>query len=157
MNKEEILQLNVIPDGQEAWLNYDQVEDLKEIFDQVEIPSGDTHQINDGYLQLFDFLTNIADISVPLNEAAIHFNAFALIRRGYKVEDITSEEYQHLLRLMTDADQTHIDDMDLYVSGSHRDLYTYLTQNMGLPVKAGRGPVWHRTKALIEKYERLDD
>lgn len=153
MNKEEILQLNVIPDGKEAWLSYDQYQALKAIFDEVEIPSDNPDQLDSTYFHLYNFLTNTANIQVPMNEAAIHFNAFALIRRGYRVEDITLDEYHDLLQLMKDIDQAHIDDMDLYETGGHRDLYTYLTQTMGLFVKAGRGPVWHRAKVLIEKYE----
>lgn len=69
------------------------------------------------------------------------------------MEDITPNEYRDLLQLMTDADPAPIDDMDLYEFGNHRDLYIYLTKTMALSVPAGRGPVWHRAKALIEQYE----
>ncbi len=88
-----------------------------------------------------------------MNESAIHFNAFALIRRGYKVEEITAEEYNKLLQLMANAQQADIEDLDLYEVGEHRNLYTYLTKQMGLSVKKGRGPVWHRAKALIDEYK----
>jgi len=88
-----------------------------------------------------------------MNEQALHFNAFALIRRGYKIEEITDEEYQHLLRLMDQVDPAEIDDLALYEYGGHRNLYNYLTKAMGLWVEKGRGPVWHRAKALVDQYE----
>jgi len=88
-----------------------------------------------------------------LNESAIHFNAFVLIRRGYQIEEITVEEYNQLLRLRDGVAEAHIDDMALYEFGGHRDLYNYLTNRMGLSVQKGRGLVWHRAKALIDKHE----
>jgi hypothetical protein len=153
MNKEEILRLNAIPDGKEAWLNYDHYQELKRIFERVNIPSNDKIITDRQYFQLYDFLTNTAKLQVPKNEFAIHFNAFALIRRGYKIEEITSEEYEQLFTLMDDLDQADLEDMELNDFGGHRNLYNYLTKKMGLSVKKGRGPVWHRAKALVDKYE----
>jgi hypothetical protein len=95
----------------------------------------------------------VAGLELPLNEAAIHFNAFALIRRGYRIEAITPEEYKHLLRLMDGLEQPGVDDTDLYDTGRHWELYTYLTKQMGLSVQKGRGPAWHRAAALINKHE----
>lgn len=69
------------------------------------------------------------------------------------VEDITQIEYEHLLKLMDGLEQPDVDDMDLYETGGHRDLYTYLTKSMGLSGQPGRGPAWHRAEALIRKYE----
>jgi hypothetical protein len=153
MNKEEILQLNVIPDGKEAWLSYDQYQDLKRIFERVKLPSNDTAIMDSQYVQLHDFLTRTAKLQLPLNEITLHFNAFALIRRGYKIEEITSEEYEQLLQLMADVDPADLADLELYEVGGHRNLYTYLTKSMGLSVETGRGPVWHRAKALVDRYE----
>ena len=53
MNKEEVLQLNVTPDGKEAWLSYDQYQELQDMFDQVEIPLGDSSQLDSQYSLLF--------------------------------------------------------------------------------------------------------
>lgn len=153
MNKEEILQLNVLPDGQEAWLSYDQYQDLKRIFERVELPSTDQAIMDRSYFPLYEFLTKTAKLPVPRNELAIHVNAFTLIRRGYNIEDITAEEYRQLLQLMAEVDPTDREDMELYEYGGHRNLYTYLTKQMGLSVEKGRGPVWHRAKALVDKYE----
>ena len=69
------------------------------------------------------------------------------------VENITQAEYEHLLTLMDGLEKPSIDDMDLYDTGGHRDLYSYLTKGMGLSVQPGRGPAWHRAEALIKKYE----
>ena len=153
MNKEEILQLNVIPDGKAAWLSYDQYQELKWIFERLQLPSPDPASLDRPYFQLYDFLTHTAQLPVPMHEAALHFNAFALIRRGYQIEEIRSEEYQQLLQLMAEVDPADIEDLDLDEFGGHRNLYNYLTQQMGLSVEAGRGPVWHRAKALVDKYE----
>ena len=153
MNKKDLLQLNVVPDNETAWLNYDQYQALIEMFERVKTPSDDTTILDVDYVQLYDFLTNTAKLQVPMNEPAIHFNAFTLIRRGYKIEEVTAEEYHQLLALMADVDRAEIADMNLAEYGGHRALYEYLTQRMGLSVKAGRGPVWHRAKALAEQYQ----
>lgn len=153
MNKTELLQLNVIPEGKEAWLNYDHYLELKRLFEALPVPTTKETTTDLQYLNLHRFLTDVAGLKLPLNEAAIHFNAFALIRRGYRVETITTDEYQQLRRLMEGLEQPGLDDLDLYEVGGHRKLYTYLTRGMGLTAQQGRGPVWHRAKALIEKYE----
>lgn len=153
MNKAEILQLNVIPDGKLAWLSYDHHLELKRLFESVALPgSNEAITANPAYLALYNFLTETAGLELPKSEAAIHFNAFALIRRGYEVEPITAEEYSHLVRLMEGLEQPAIDDIDLHDTGGHRDLYTFLTRGMGLSVQPGRGPAWHRAKTLIDKY-----
>ncbi len=153
MNKAEILQLNVIPEGKAAWLNYEQHLELKQLFETVPLPSTEETTDDLAYLTLYHFLTQIAGLELPLNEAAIHFNAFALIRRGYRVEFITLEEYEQLQHLMAGLAQPAIDDVDLHDTGGHRTLYDYLTKAMGLTVQPGRGPAWHRAMALIEAYE----
>jgi len=88
-----------------------------------------------------------------MNVEAIHFNAFVLIRRGYKVEEITEKEYTDLLRLMNGIEQPDPDDMELHEFGGHRNLYDYLTTNLGVSVQKGRGPVWTRARRLVEGYE----
>lgn len=153
MNKAEVLQLNVIPEGRAAWLSYEQHLELKRLFEAVPLPVAEETTCNLAYLGLYRFLTEVVGLELALNEAAIHFNAFALIRRGYKIEAITLEEYEQLCRLMDGLEQPDIDDFDLYDTGGHRALYDYLTRRMGLPVQAGRGPAWYRAKALIDNYE----
>lgn len=152
MNREDILKLNVIPDGKAAWLSYDRYQELKNLFETVNTPASDKDIVDNQYLQLHHFLINIAKLPVPLNEFALHFNAFALLRRGYQIEEVTEEEYNQLLRLMDGVEEAHIDDMALYEFGGHRELYNFLTKRMGLSVKKGRGPVWYRAKALIDKH-----
>ena len=82
MNKADILQLIVIPDGQEAWLSYDHYLELKRLFEAAPLPSTEETIDNRLYIDLYRFLTEVAGLDLPFNEAAIHFNAFALIRRG---------------------------------------------------------------------------
>ena len=151
VNTETILQLNVVPEGKKAWLSYDQYHELKRLFDTV---SPFDSEMNGEAFRLYDFLTNIAKLHVPMTVEAIHFNAFVLIRRGYKVEEVTEKEYQDLLCLMNGLEHPDPDDMELHEFGGHRNLYVYLTTQMGISVQAGRGPVWARAKGLVEEYEK---
>lgn len=153
MNKTELLQLNVIPEGKAAWLSYEQYLRLKQLFEAVSLPSLEDTADDLAYLALYHFLTEVAGLELPRNEASIHFNGFALLRRGYKGETITLDEYEQLRRLMIGLEQPSIDDFDLYEIGGHRTLYDYITREMGLTVQRGRGPAWHRAKVLVEKYE----
>ncbi len=158
MNKEEILHLNVLPEGRAAWLNYDQYVTLKQLFETVPVPAvneldAESQQVNDSYRLLHNFLTEQAGLAVPMSESAIHFNAFALLRRGYQIEAITPNEYRDLKQLMQGLEQPDIGDMDLYDTGGHRTLYDYLTQQMGISVQAGRGPAWHRANVLLDQYQ----
>jgi hypothetical protein len=89
------------------------------------------------------------------NQATIHFNAFVLIQRGYKVEEITPTEYYDALhRLMYGTEQLDTEDMTLHETGSHRALYDYLRKGSGVSVEAGRGLAWHRAKRLMEAFEQ---
>lgn len=147
-----LLQLNVVPEGKTAWLTFDQFQELKNLFEAVSpfLPEMDT-----AAFRLHRFLTVVARLDVPVNVEAIHFNAFVLIRRGYKVEEITEKEYQDLLRLMDGLEQPEPDDMELHEVGGHRALYNYLTTQMGISVSKGRGPVWYRAKRLMECYNSI--
>ena len=145
--------LNALPEGQAPWLSYDHYLTLKALFEAAPLPSDEEPIPENSYLDLHRFLTQVAGLPLPLDEKAIHFNAFALIRRGYNVEAITEKEYEQLCRLMRELEEPDPDDLDLYESGGHRALYDYLTKAMGLSVQPGRGPAWHRAKALIEQYE----
>ncbi len=69
-----------------------------------------------------------------------------------EVEEITPQEYADLVRLLDGLEQPAQTDMELYEFGGHRDLYNYLTRQMGLSVEAGRGPVWYRARALVENH-----
>ena len=158
MNKQEILQLNRLPEGKAPWLSYDAYLELKRLFEAAPLPAegSETDQIeitNEDYRSLYWFLIKKAGLDVTRDETVIHFNAFALIRRGYKVETITPPEYSRLCHLMIELEVPDIDDMRLYEAGGHRDLYNFLTKTMGLPVPEGRGPVWHRARTLIKQYE----
>ncbi|NUM45755.1 MAG: hypothetical protein HUU38_13715 [Anaerolineales bacterium] len=147
MNTTTLLQLNVVPEGKTAWLTFDQYQELKNLFEAV---SPFSPEIDTSAFRLHRFLTDMADLDVPMNIEAIHFNAFVLLRRGYKVEEITEKEYQDLLRLMDGLERPDPDDMELHEAGGHRNLYNYLTIQMGISVPKGRGPVWYRAKGLVE-------
>lgn len=153
-NKRELLKLNVIPEGKEAWLNYQDYFRLERLFEAVGEPT--PGPLDDNYTELHRFLTAKAGLNLSTDKAAIHFNAFTLLRRGYVVEEITAAEYTNLVRLLDGLEQPAKNDMDLYDFGGHRDLYTYLTRQMGLFVPPGRGPAWHRATALVEKYRRRE-
>jgi hypothetical protein len=153
MNKLDLLKLNVVPDGQAPWLSYEDYVRLGRLFDAVNSP--DQKIIDDNYVALYNFLVAVARLRLPMNADSIHFNAFVLLRRGYKVEEITEAEYLTLIRLMDGLEQPDKNDMELYDTGGHRELYNYLTQHMGLPVEPGRGPVWYRAHLLIEKHQAL--
>ncbi len=152
MNKEALQRLKVVPDGQEAWLSYDNYLELKHLFEAAPLTRPEQPS-NSSYRRLHRFLTTVAGLDLPLDEQAIHFNAFVLIRRGYQVETITPQEYDDLVRLLDGLAEPAGDDMDLYETGGHRALYEYLTRQMGLSVPAGRGPAWHRAQDLVKKYE----
>jgi hypothetical protein len=150
MNKQDFLKPNVVPEGKEAWLSYEDYLALERLFEAVGVPG--PGKFGDTYTALYGFLVRTAGLTLPKDKAAIHFNAFTLLRRGYKIEEITEREYRELLRLMDGLEQPHKTDMELHDTGGHRDLYNYLTKTMGLPAQAGRGPVWYRAQALIEKH-----
>lgn len=149
MNAETLLQLNVVPEGKTAWLSYDQYQELKRLFEAVAPFSQEMDAVA---FRLHAFLTNVARLDVPMNVETLHFNAFVLLRRGYKAEEITEKEHLALLQLMDGLEQPDPDDMDLHEMGGHRALFNYLTKEMGLSVQPGRGPVWYRAKRLVEAF-----
>jgi hypothetical protein len=100
------------------------------------------------------FLNEVAQVTVPFDPVAIHFNAFVLIRRGYAIEEISRQEYESLKRLMDGIEQPDEEDVTLHESGSHRALYEFLRRAMGLSVRAGRGPAWHRADRLMKAFEQ---
>jgi hypothetical protein len=151
MNKLDIKKLNVVPEGKAPWLSYENYTTLGQLFDRVDPP--DQPVIDGDYAALYKFLVSVAGLELPIAADSIHFNAFTLLRRGYKVEEITETEYKDLIRLMDGVEQPDKNDMDLYDTGGHRELYDYLTRQMGLFVEAGRGPVWYRARSLIEHYD----
>lgn len=161
MNKQAVLELNAVPEGKAAWLTYENYLKLEQLFEAVDVPghaegAQSGSRLDPNYAALYDFLVRVAGLTlrVPKSQAAIHFNAFTLLRRGYAVEEITAAEYKDLVRLLSGLEQPAKTDMDLYDFGGHRDLYNYLTKRMGLFVPPGRGPAWYRARDLVEKYRQ---
>ena len=150
INKDQIKALNVVPEGTLPWLTYDQYVRLGDLFNAVRLPEDD--QVGPDYWPLQRFLSETAGLPELESEAAIHSNAFTLLRRGYQVEQITLAEYDDLVHLMDGIEEPDPSDMELHDTGDHRALYDYLTKQMGLSVRPGRGPAWHRAKALIDNY-----
>ena len=72
-----------VPEGKEAWLSNDQYLELKRLFDQV---SPFASEMDGEAFSLYDFFDecNVAKLNAPMTIDSIHFNAFVLIRRGYK-------------------------------------------------------------------------
>jgi hypothetical protein len=160
MIKEELLKLNAVPEGKSAWLSYDHHLELKRLFDALTASSQKgAAQTSKGLAlaRLHHFLSDVAKLTLAEDkadlEAAIQFNAFVLIRRGYKVEDITKSEYLALAQLMDGIEQPDPDDMTLHETGSHHAVYEFLVRKLGLSVQPGRGPAWHRAKRLLEAFE----
>jgi len=154
VTKQELLQLNAVPEGKEPWLSYDQYVELKRLFGLLPSPFHDDLHADEAYARMHHFLTEVAQLEVSDDKAKIHFNTFVLIRRGYKVEEITQAEYDALRKLMDGIEQPDSDDMTLHETGSHRALYDYLRKGIGVSVEAGRGPAWHRAKQLMAAFER---
>lgn len=147
--------LNCVPEGKPPWLSYAAYRELDRLFQAVRLPSEEEVIFNIAYARLFTFLREQAGLqALPETEAAIHFNAFVLLRRGYQVEEITQAEYSRLAALLESAEQPARDDMDLFDVGAHRRLYDYLVNGLGVVVEPGRGPVWRRAKKLIENFEQ---
>ena len=67
MNKQDLLSLNVVPEGKAPWLNYAQYQTLKQLFDAVSLPY-DINTNDQTYLDLRRFLIDVAGLAVPLNE-----------------------------------------------------------------------------------------
>ncbi len=150
MNTDTLLQQNLVPEGKKAWLTYAQYQELKRLFEAV---SPFTPEMDVAAFRLHHFLTQVAGlVDVPISLETLHFNAFVLLRRGYKPEEITYKEYTDLLRLFDGLEQPDPDDMDLHDMGGHRALYNYLTIQLGIYVEPGRGPVWFRAKRLLETH-----
>ncbi|NJM52667.1 MAG: hypothetical protein HC846_04270 [Blastocatellia bacterium] len=146
--------LNCVPQGMAAWLTYDQYQDLRSLYAALENPLTEIGPLSANYVAMHDFLLRVAKLVVPETAAAIHFNAFALLRRGYVQEELTEAEYTRLRQLLDGAEQPDIDDMTLHDEGTHRAIYNYLTRGFALSVAKGRGPAWHRATKLVNAYEK---
>lgn len=153
MDKEALLKLNRIPDGKPPWLSYKAFRQLLQLFDKLPPPKETKGLEDENYLRLYDFISDVAGINLPESQDAVHVNAFFLIRRGYRVEEITEMEYVRLSELLKGTEEAYLDDMELHDLGNHRALYTYLSEGLGLFVEPGRGPVWHRARKLAKHYE----
>jgi hypothetical protein len=151
-SKDALQKLNCIPEGKPAWLDYKAYRRLKALFETLEPPTDSAGLNTEAYLRLHDFLLDAAGIEVPSAQDAVHYNAFVLLRRGYRTEEITENEYRQLSHLMKGTEPADPDDMDLHDFGNHRQLYDYLTEGLGVFVEAGRGPVWHRSQKLLEHH-----
>ena len=144
----KVLEMNVVPDGVEAWLSYSEYRQLQKRLGAI---SGDDPG---AYAALAHFLIETGKL--PLDMAAsdemIRINAYTLLKRGYKIEPLGRADYATLKELFLKAEPADVQDMDLHETGSHRALFEMLTRKLGLDVEAGRGPVWHRSKRLLNHH-----
>ena len=142
------------PDGVPAWLDYKAFRRLQVLFEML-APPEETDGLGDAdYFHMYVFLADIAGIEVPESQEAVHLNAFTLIRRGYKAEEVTGPEYERLRELLEGTEEADPDDLALHDFGNHRALHTYLTEGLGLYVEPGRGPVWGRAQELVRQHEQ---
>lgn len=137
---------NLIPEGKAAWIPYQRHVELSILFENnIEYES----VITTARIQ------EIIAVSVGINTTGLSIaetmqNAWTLIRRGYLPENLSLNELDGLAQIFAEAEEADIEDMELHEEGSHRALYNYITKTLGLYVEAGRGPVWHRAKRLID-------
>ena len=146
--------LNRVPNGIAAWLTYDEYQVLRTLYAALENPHTETGPLSTNYVAMHSFLSYVAKLDVPETVPAIHFNAFAMLRRGYKQEELTEGEYGKLRRLLSEAERPDIDDMELHEEGTHRAIYNYLIRGLALSVARGRGPAWHRANKLVTAHEQ---
>ncbi len=100
MSKQTLMQLNVVPEGKLPWLDYGNYLRLQRLFDALPLPDEEAAENSFLYPELYWFLTDIAGLTLPFDEATIHYNAFVLLRRGYKPErSITAMDTQKAKRI----------------------------------------------------------
>lgn len=155
----ELLMLNVVPNGVPAWISYTQYRRLKALLEAAMPMSANAGHDPAAIAQLWQFINATARLTLPDDapDDLVWFNGYTLRARGYKVEELTRAEYGALAALYEQAEPTEPDDMDLHDEGTHRQLYDMLTCTLSLDVEAGRGPVWRRAMRLLNvngpKYE----
>ena len=144
----KVLELNVVPEGTEAWLSYAAYRQLQKRLHDL---SGEDQG---AYAALAHFLIEMGKLPLEMSasDETIRFNAYTLLKRGYKIEPLNRQDYTELKALFLQAEPADVEDMDLHETGSHRSLYEMLTRKLGLDVEAGRGPVWHRAKRLLNHH-----
>lgn len=150
MGQVTIRALNKVPEGKTAWLPYIRYQELRRLFNDVDLP--EFAALDEKYFRLHRFLCEVLGDDLPETKESIHQNAWTLLRRGYEIETITEDEYLRLKALFNACNETDNDDMELHPEGSHRALYNYLNHGLGLFIEAGRGPVWYRAKALLNHH-----
>ena len=146
--------LNRVPNGVSAWLTYDEFRVLRSLYARLENPLTETAPLSMNYVAMHEFLSRVAKLDIAETAASIHFNAFAMLRRGYKQEELTEAEYIKLRQLLEGAEEPDIDDMLLHDEGTHRAIYNYLTHGLAFSVAKGRGPAWHRAMRLVIAHEK---
>lgn len=153
MTDETLGQCNHVPEGVASWLTDAQHQTLKRLFEAAPPPQAEMTADCGPYHDLHRFLSETAGLTLPLDEAAIHYTAFVLIRRGYQAELIMADEYERLCRLMEGLAVPDPGDMDLHERGGYRALYDYLATGLGISVLPGRGAVWQGAADLVRRYE----
>ena len=80
MNADTLLQLNVVPEGEEARLTYDQYQELKRLFEAVSPLSMemDLHEMG-GHRGLYNYLTTRLGISVQPGRGPVWDRAKRLV------------------------------------------------------------------------------
>lgn len=153
MDKAALLELNRVPAGVPAWLDYKAFRTLQTLFEGLPAPSETDGLGEEGYLRLHDFLVEIAGLAVPETQASVHLNAFTLIRRGYRAEELTKAEFKGLQELLEGTEAPDPDDLERAEFGAQRALSAFLTAELNVYVEPGRGPVWQRANELVRQHE----
>ncbi len=91
MTQQELLQQNAVPEGKPAWLSHGQHNELRRLFEALPSPATQSAEAEIAYARMHHFLVEIAQVNVPDDKAAIHFNAFVLIRRGFRVDTASQQ------------------------------------------------------------------
>lgn len=132
-----------VPDGRAAWVHYLEYQAIGRAFDEL---------TDSTVADAVALVQRVAGVELPSDFATVHFNLWALLRRGYWTPDMTSaqcERLRQILELTNPTDED--DDTPLAAEGSHRALYVFLVRELGERIPETRGAVYAVASAYLRK------
>lgn len=132
-----------VPDGRPAWVHYLDYQAIGQAFDDL---------TPDTVPDAVALVRRAAGIELPHDFDAVHFNLWALLRRGYWTPELTNAQQETLARLFALTNPTdEDDDTPLAPEGSHRALHTFLTRELGERIPQTRGATYAVASAYLRK------
>jgi hypothetical protein len=132
-----------VPDGRPAWVHYLDYQAIGQAFDGL---------TPDTVPDAVALVRRAADLELPPDFDTVHFNLWALLRRGYWTPDLTDTQRDTLARLFALTNATdEDDDTPLAPEGSHRALHTFLTHELGERIPQTRGATYAVASAYLRK------